>query len=223
MAQAELEKLGITVKKNGKIDFDKPPKGKIFVPFLTSEEDIRDRHIDRRFIVWHTFSATTKLCVMELVDVADEEKAKSYVAAIKADCKKEERKGRCRFINPKTGRGIVCPESISCYSDDCLKKKGMQVWTNAAVSLDGLAEIVRSTVYDEDPTANEAMVRVMWESFKGRLRMENEDLVKIIDWDEYGYTSKEILRKLRRKETDASWYSYQWKRIRNRWEEYYNT
>ena len=52
MAQTELEKLGITVKKNGKIDFDKPPKGKIYVPFLTSEEDMSTSGYMIRS--WHT-------------------------------------------------------------------------------------------------------------------------------------------------------------------------
>lgn len=220
MARTKLENLGFTVKENGRIDFDKPPKGKIFVPVPTSEEDIRDREIDRSFVAWHTFSATTMLCVMELVDDSEAEKAKAYVAGIKADCKKEERERRCRIINPKTGRKIMCPESISCYSDECPKKKGLQVWTNAMASLDGLAETVRDSVYDEDPVANGAISGCMWESFKKRLREENEDLVRIIEWDETGFTGKEILRKLNRKETDTSWYAYQWKRIRKRWEEY---
>ena len=222
MDRRQLEERGFTVKKNGRIDFKEPPKGKIFVPLPTDEEDIRDRHIDRSFVVNNRFSATKVPCVMVLADEIEAEGAKAYVADMKAEYKEKEREARCRFIRPRSGREIMCPESISCYSGDCPKKLGLQVWTNTPASLDNMAETVKNSVYDDDPTANEAMVNVMWERFKEKLYTEKPDWVRILEMDEYGYSTVEILEMLNRKRSDTSWYSYQWRAIRKRWTEYYN-
>ena len=222
MTRRQLEELGFTVKENGRIDFKKPPVGKIFVPLPMNEEDIRERHIDRSYVVNNRFSATKVLCVMELADESEAEGAKAYIADMKAEYKKKEREARCRLISPRSGREIMCPESISCYSEDCPKKMGVQVWTNTPASLEDMAETVKNSVYDDDPTANEAMVNVMWEQFKEKLYAEKPDWVRILEMDEYGYSTIEILETLNRKRSDTSWYSYQWKAIRKRWTEYYN-
>lgn len=221
MDRRQLEERGFTVKKNGRIDFKEPPKGKIFVPIPTNEEDIRNRGIDRSFVVNNKFSATRVPCVMVMADEAESEGAKAYVADLKAEYKKQERSTRCRFISPRSGREIMCPESISCYGEDCPKKMGIQVWTIIPASMDDMAETVKNSVYDDDPTANEAMVNVMWERFKEKLYEEKPDWLRILEMDEYGYSTIEILEKLNRKKTDASWYSNQWKAIRKRWTEYY--
>ena len=119
MTRRQLEELGFTVKANGRIDFNKPPKGKIFVPVPTDEEDIRDRNIDRSFVVHNRFSATKVPCIMELADESEAECVKAYIADMKAECRKKEREARCRLISPRSGREIMCPESVSCYSEDC--------------------------------------------------------------------------------------------------------
>lgn len=222
MTRRQLEEQGFTVKANGRIDFKKPPVGKIFVPLPTDEEDIRDRHIDRCFVVNNRFSATKVPCVMELADESEAEGAKAYIADMKAEYKKKEREARCRLISSRSGKEIMCPESISCYSEDCPKKMGVQVWTNTPASLEDMAETVKNSVYDDDPTANEAMVNVMWERFKEKLYDEKAVWVKILEMDECGYSTGEILEALNRKKTDASWYSNQWKAIRKRWIDYYN-
>ena len=103
MTRKELEKLGFTVKDDGKIDFNNPPEGKMFVPIPTSEEDIKLRKIDRRFVTMHRFSATTTLAVMELIDEEEADKAKAYTAEIKCEYKREERKRRCKIISTITG------------------------------------------------------------------------------------------------------------------------
>ena len=140
MAKSKFENPGFNVKPNGKIDFDNPPEGKMFIPVPTNEEDIRLREIDRRFVTMHRFSATTMLVVMELVDADEHESARDYIAAMKAECKERERKKRCKIESPKTGKEICCPESISCYSDECPMRRGMQVRTDTFPSLDDMAE-----------------------------------------------------------------------------------
>ena len=221
MAQSKLEKLGFKVKANGRIDFDNPPEGKRFIPVPTNEEDIRLRGIDRRFVTMHTFSATTMLVVMELVDEEEYESARGYIAGVKAECREKERRNRGRIISPKTGREISCPECISCYSDECPMRRGMEVRADKFPSLDDMAEVVKSSVCTTDPTADEAVTNADWDRFKEMLRSEEPVLVSIIEWDEYGYGRDEILMKLRRKKSEKSWYYYQWKRIRDRWEKYY--
>ena len=215
---------GYTVKDNGKIDFDNPPEGKRFVPVPTTEEDIKLRRIDRKFVTRHKFSATTKLVVMELIDEEEYDSAKAYTAQIKTECREHERRARCLIRSPKTGKEIYCPECISCYGEECPMKKGMVVRTWADASLDemedDLATTVKSSVYSEDPTADEAIGNADWSIFKEKLREEDPILVRIIEWDEYGYERDEILKMLGRKGTEKSWYYYQWKRIRDRWIKY---
>lgn len=222
MTRRQLEEQGFTVKENGRIDFKKSPIGKIFVPLPMNEEDIRDRHIDRSFVVYNRFSATRVQCIMELADESESEGARAYIADMKAKYKKKEREARCRLISPRSDREIMCPESVSCYSEDCPKKMGVQVWTNTPTSLEDMAGTVKNSVYDDDPTANEAMVNVMWEQFKEKLYKEKPDWVRILEMDEYGYSTIEILEMLNRKKSDRSWYSYQWNAIRKRWSDYYN-
>ena len=123
MAQSKQANSEFSIKANGRIDFEKPPKGKIFVPVPTDEEDIRLRGIDRRFVTRHKFSATTMQVVMELVDVADETGANAFVSAVKRECKNEERDSRCQIKSPKTGAWICCPDCISCYGEDRKKKQ----------------------------------------------------------------------------------------------------
>lgn len=216
MAQTKIGGLVFTLKKNGRIDFSQPPKGKRFVPVPTDEEYIKLKEIDRRFVTTHKFSATTMLVVMELVDEEKTPGADAYIADIKAECQREERKNRCKIRSPKTGKEIYCPASISCYSDDCPRKLGLVTTTDTPECLDDMAETIKGHASVED----EVITRVMWEGFKKLLRKEVPVLAKILDWDEYGYTAKEIMTKLGRKEDETSWYYYQWKRIRNRWKEY---
>ena len=216
MAQATINGYVFTIKANGKVDFSQPPKGKRFVPIPTDEEHIQLKGIDRRFVTTHKFSATRMLVVMELVDEEDAPGAKAYIADIKAECQQEERKGRCKIRSPKTGKEINCPASISCYSDQCPMRLGQATPAIRPECLDDMAETVRSYFSVE----NEVIAKVMWEEFKKRLRSEVPVLADILDWDEYGYTAKEILVKLGRREDETSWYYYQWKRIRNRWNDY---
>ena len=79
-----------------------------------------------------------------------------------------------------------------------------------------MAETIKAHTSVED----EVITKVMWEGFKTLLRKEVPVLAEILEWDEYGYTAKEIMTKLGKKEDETSWYYYQWKRIRNRWKEY---
>ena len=221
----ELETLGFKVikdKKTGKkrIDFDAPPAGKAFVPLRTDEEDIKRRGLDRRFVTRHRFSATTKTVLMEVIEEAEADVADAYVSDLKAMYKDKERKGRCKIRSPKTGKEIYCPESISCYSDDCPMKKGMKVEKDTPASLEDMSETVKSSIHSIDPTADAAITNVMWDCFKKELRKETSVLADIIEWDEYGFNRDEILQKLQRKVTDKSWYYYQWQRIRTRWTEY---
>lgn len=222
MAKNNFEKLGYTVRDNGRIDFSCPPKGKKFVPVPTDEEDIRRRGVDRGFVTWHRFSGTTKLVIMETIDEAETVGAEAYVAMEKAECKKEERKKRCTIKSPKTGKEIACPDSISCYSDLCPKKLGAVVYEDGDVSYEDIAETVKSSVVTEDPTADEAITNVMWEGFRDQLRTEVPVLADIIEWDEFGYTRDEIMRKLNKDVGKTSWYYSQWDRIKDRWRKYYN-
>ena len=97
----------------------------------------------------------------------------------------------------------------------------MEVRADRFPSLDDMAEVVKSSVCTMDPTADEAVTNADWDRFKEELRSEEPVLVKIIEWDEFGYGRDEILGKLNRKKSEKSWYYYQWKRIRDRWEKYY--
>lgn len=221
MSSKELEYLGLTLKENGKIDFNNPPEGKRFIPIPTDEEDIRLRGIDRRFVTMHKFSATPKLVVMELIDEEDYESAKAYLTAMNTECKEQERKNRCIIRSPKTGKEIYCPESISCYSDECPKRKGMEVKSGREDSLDDMAETVKSSVCSIDPTADEATRNMDWGLFKEKLRKEEPILAQIVEYGEYGYERDEILKMLNREKSERSWYYYQWKRIRDRWEKFY--
>lgn len=221
----ELKDLGFTVTKDKRtgakrIDFKAPPKGKKFVPLETNQEDIKLRELDRRFVTMHRFSATSKLVVMDLVDEQDAEVADAYVACIKDECKSMERKNRCKIRSPKTGKEIYCPESVSCYSSSCPMKQGKSVEKDIPASLEMMAETVKSSIYSDNPTADAAITDEMWDCFKKVLRKESFVLADIVEWDEYGYNRDEILRKMKRKDTDKSWYYYQWKRIRTRWIEY---
>ncbi len=216
MAQTNIGGIEYTVKDSGKIDFSKPPAGKRFVPIPVSEEYIRDRGIDRRFVTQHRFSATRMLVVMELVDEEDSKAADAYIADIKAECQKEERKNRCKIKSPRTGREICCPQSISCFSDDCPMKQGAAAGPDRTECLDDMAEIVKSIRSVED----EAVTKIMWEKFKAMLRRDTPVLASIVEMDEYGYSASEIMERLGEGRKETSWYYYQWKRIRNRWREF---
>lgn len=222
MTKKKIGNQEYSVKENGKIDFERPPKGKVFVPVPTDEEDIRRRGIDRRFVTRHKFSATTLMVVMELVDEEYADKVKAYIAAVKCDCKREERKVRCRIQSPKTGKMISCPDSISCYSGKCPKEQGIQVEEGRPISLDidGMEETVKSCVYTNDPTADEAITNCMWDSFVEKLNKENHILAFIAEADAKGYGAIEILNMLGKTETEKSWFYRQKEKIRNRWIKY---
>ena len=142
------------------------------------------------------------------------------MADLKDVYKRKERQNRCKICSPKTGKEIYCPESISCYSDDCPMKKGKKVTKDTPESLESIAETVKSSIHTYDPTADAAITNVMWDCFKKELRKDASVLADIIEWDEYGYNRDEILQKLKRTVEETSWYYYQWKRIRNRWADY---
>ena len=217
MARKELENLGFTIKDNGKVDFKNPPKGKKFVPIPTDEEDIKLRGIDRRFVTMHRFSSTTTLTVMELIDEEEADKAKAYTAEIKCECKREERKRRCKIISTITGQVRLCPDYISCYGDECPKKLGLVVEEGGPASFEELSEYVKSSIYTDDPTADEAVANVMWESFKRKLGTEKETFVKLIELSEQGYVAKEVMERLGRSKT---WYYESWKEIYKLWIKY---
>ena len=80
-----------------------------------------------------------------------------------------------------------------------------------------LAEFVKSSVYTDDPTADEAVVNVMWDSFKRNLRTEDESFVKLIELNEQGFVAKEIMERLGKSKT---WYYDSWKEIHKRWINY---
>ena len=81
-----------------------------------------------------------------------------------------------------------------------------------------LAEFVKSAVYTDAPTADEALVNVMWDKFKGKLRSEKAVLADIVELNEQGYETAENMTKLRGSKT---WYYDSWKIIREWWERYY--
>ena len=217
MAHKGLENAGFTVKDNGKIDFRKPPEGKVFVPIPTDKEDIRRRGIDQRFVTKHTFSGTTMLVVMELIDAEDEEKAKDYIMDIKRECKREERKRRCTILNEKTGQLRYCPDCLSCYGEDCPKKHGLAVEEDSLTSYEELVDAIKYSAYSQDPTADEAIINVMWDDFKTELSTEKEPFLKMIELNEQGYAPQEIMDRLGRSKT---WYYRSWKMIRSRWINY---
>ena len=218
MARKELENLGFTVKDDGKIDFNNPPEGKTFIPIPTDEEDIKLRKIDRRFVTMHRFSATKTLAVMELIDEEEADKAKAYTAEIKCEYKREERKRRCKIISTITGQVRFCPDCISCYGDECPKKHGLVMEEGGPALFEELAEIVKSSVYTDDPTADEAVVNVMWDRFKRKLCSEKAVLAELVELNEQGYEAAEIMAKLRGSKT---WYYDSWKIIHERWKVYY--
>lgn len=217
MAQSKQANSEFSIKANGRIDFEKPPKGKIFVPVPTNEEDIRLRGVDRRFVTFHKYSGTTMRVVMELVDQEDEAGAKAFVSEVKRECKNAERDSRCKIKSPKTGAWICCPDCISCYGEDCPKQQGMAVEEGGLVSFEDLAETVKSSAYNVDPTADEAIVNVMWDEFKRKLSDEEESFVKLIELNEQGFVAKEIMQMLGKSKT---WYYDSWKMIHKRWIDY---
>lgn len=224
----ELEALGFTIvtdkKGNKRIDFTKPPVGRKFVPLPTDDDYIDLKGIDRRFVSRkHKFSATTTTVVMELVDEETEGAgADAYIAMEKAEAKKAERQERCVYVNPETGNETYCPDCISCYGEDCPKKKGIQVYKRDLTCIDDMSEIIKSCTCSDDPVADQVMADVMWSDFKKILRRETPSLADIIEWDEYGYRAEEIMQMCGKQKKDTSWYYYQWKRIRDRWKKYYN-
>ena len=198
----QLEAKGFTIITDNatgrkRIDFTRPPKGKKFVPRPTDENDIKLKGTDRRFVTGnHRFSATRVTVEMELVDEETEGAgADAYVAMEKAEAKREERKRRCRYKNPRTGKETYCPDSISCYGDKCPKKQGIEVFQYEFTCYEDLAETVRSCSCSDDPVGDEAVNKVMWEEFKTSLREKTPVLAEIIEWDEYGYRSDEIILK----------------------------
>ena len=222
MAQTKLEELGFTLKANGKVDFTNPPKGKKFVPLQVDEEYIKLKEIDTRFVSRkHKFSATSTTVVMEVVDEETEGAgADAYIAFEKAEAKREERKNRCKYINPKTGNETYCPDCISCYGDECPKKRGIQVWKETTECLNDMAEVIKSCSWSDNPVEDDVLTGIMWSDFKKDLRKDVPALADIIEWDEYGYNPEEILEKLGKRKDQKSWYYYQWKRIRDRWVAY---
>jgi hypothetical protein len=80
-----------------------------------------------------------------------------------------------------------------------------------------LSEYVKSSIYTDDPTADEAVANVMWESFKRKLGTEKETFVKLIELSEQGYVAKEVMERLGRSKT---WYYESWKEIYKLWIKY---
>lgn len=222
MTRKELETLGFTVKENGRIDFDKPPVGKQFVPVPTDEDDIKESQVDRDFVTFHKFSATTMKVKMVLVDESEADKAKAYVAAIKAKCKKEERKKRCRIVSPKTGRKIMCPETFSCYRDDCPKKRGIGIFEEPEVILFSdltEAEMMRGT--GDDPIFDVVATKIDRDIFKKKIRKEHPGLARIIQMIEEGYQRDDIMKEFHKEKKQTSWYYSQMDQINRLWEEFY--
>lgn len=199
-----------------KIDFNNPPKGKVYIPIPTDEEDIRRSGIDRKYVVRRKFSATTILCKMVLIDEEAAPIGESYIADIKADCQKEERKGRCKITSPKTGKEIYCP--YSCYSDECPMKKRQNVKTDNELSVEDLQE---NEGFDAlggfDFTSNTALEHLMKEEFIRILKKADPVLAEVFTMHDYGYEADEIREMLH---MEKSTYYYQWKRIRDRWKQY---
>lgn len=221
MTRKELEALGFTVKENGRIDFAKPPKGKLFVPVPTDEDDIRDSQISRDFITYHKFSATTMQVKMMVVDESEAEKAKAYVAAIKSKCKKDERKKRCRITSPKTGKKIMCPECISCYSDECPKKKGQKVYEESdVVSLDFMSEKEMYQAFPEDPAYGSVEAEMDKEIFRKKLKKDNPKLARVLQMLEEGRTRDDILEAFQKRKDQTSWFYSQTKSIEKLWQEF---
>ena len=206
-----------TCKSNGRIDFSKPPVGKVYVPIETNEEDIQLSGIDRKYVTRHTYSATTKTVKMVLVDEEYANCGKSYVASIKGDCKKKERRERCRIVSPKTGREIACP--YSCYSEECPRKLGLKVKSGREDSIEQMIEEINFEVQSpgSDPTSDAAITGVMRDQFKSLLRKEDPVLATIFEMNDYGYNSDEIMEHLN---MASSTFYYQLKRIRNRWKKF---
>ena len=203
--------------KTNKIDFSNPPAGKVYVPIPTDEDDIRRCGIDKRFIVKHKFSATTMLCKMVLIDKCDVPAVDAYIADIKAECKKNERKNRCKIKSPKTGKAIYCPESISCYSEDCPLKKRELVDTDSDRSIEELFENSGFEIGGIDFTSSTAQSNLEREEFICILKKADPVLADIYEMRDYGYEPEEIMEK---HNLAKSTYYYQLKRIRDRWEEY---
>lgn len=218
----QLVKEGFTVIKdkngNKRVDFKKPPRGKKFAPLPTNEADIRTRDLDTRFVTKnHRFSATKVTVFMDLVDEdKDGAGVDNYIAYEKVKAKQEERKNRCRYINPETGNETYCQDCISCYSDKCPKKQGIEVFKYEYLCLDNMSEILKVEGSMEDNVIG----KMEWETFKKELRDYIPMLADIVEWDEIGYKSDEIILKCGKQKKDTSWYGYQWKRIANRYREF---
>ena len=64
-----------------------------------------------------------------------------------------------------------------------------------------------------DPTADEAIVNIMWDEFKRKLGKEEKSFLNLIELNEQGYDAKEIMKRLGRSKT---WYYDSWKTIHGR-------
>lgn len=214
-----MEKTNVVTrsKAESKIDFNNPPKGKVYVPVPTNEEDIRLCGVERKYIVDRKFSATTLLCKMVLIDETDVPASDFCTASIKAECKKAERKERCKIRSPKTGRMIYCPESISCYSKACPLRKHEQVDTDSDKSIEELFENSGFEIGGIDYTSSTALANLEREEFTDILKKADPVLADIFVMRYYGYEPEQIMEK---HQMAKSTYYYQLKRIRDRWEEY---
>lgn len=121
------------------------------------------------------------------------------------------------ILNEKTGQLRYCPDCLSCYGEDCPKKHGLAVEEDSLTSYEELVDAIKYSAYSQDPTADEAIINVMWDDFKTELSTEKEPFLTLIELNEQGYAPQEIMDRLGRSKI---WYYRSWKMIRSRWINY---
>ena len=216
MAKTKLEDLGYTLKEDGRIDFTKPPKGKVFVPIPVDEHYLELADVDSRFLTNYKFSATWKKVQMHLVDEKDAEIVREYIESYKAENKRRERSLRCKICSPITGKRITCPETNRCHSEDCPMKRGEPIDRESQVDINKAEELIPELENLED----EVVEKLTWKGFKETLPPE---LMKFAQMKEEACDREEILIRFNKRTDQTSWFYNKQKRLRDLWEEYNKT
>ena len=213
MARTKLEDLGYTLKENGKIDFTKPPKGKIFVPIPVDDHYLELVDVDSRFLTNYKFSATWKKVQMHLVDEKDADIVKEYIESYRAENKRWERHQRCKICSPITGKKITCPDTNKCSSDDCPMKRGEWVERETPVDVNEAGELIPAFGNLED----DVVEKLTWNGFKETLTPE---LKKLAEMKEIACNRDEILLDFNKRTDQTSWFYNKQNRLHDLWEEY---
>ena len=116
----------------------------------------------------------------------------------------------------------MCPESISCYSPECPKKKGMKVDEESdVVSLDYMSEKEMYRIFPADPAYGSVEKDMDKEIFRKKLEKENIKLYKFLKMLEEGKNRDYILAEFDKRQDQNSWFYSQVDQITKLWKEFY--